>query len=257
MTVLRQALGATVRNGVWVKLPQPESVEIMALAGFDLVAVDLEHAATSMQRISELLATARGLGVASLVRVPTAGREWIQRCLDAGADGVVIPQVDSAQAAAAAVRAARFPPIGQRGVSPSTRAGCWGLAPLRDYLQVGNQAAVVVQVESVAGVANIDAILGAGIDAVLIGPADLATDLGVDARSPTLAEAQTRVLHATQRFGIPCGIAVGDAPTARTHLAAGFDFAVVGTDVTLLAYAARDAVRTVRSPDTGSTPATD
>src|SRR5690606_40621933 len=133
----------------WMKLASYESAEILAHAGFDFVVIDLEHTTLDLGAVSRHLAMARALGVDPLVRVPDHGHSVIQRVLDAGAAGVVVPHVDTAEQARAVVRATRFPPHGDRGSGSTSRAGRWGLLPRADYLDYGNTGALcVVQLES-------------------------------------------------------------------------------------------------------------
>lgn len=242
MTGLAARLGEDVQLGTFVKLPVVETVELMALAGMDMVTIDLEHCPMSMESAAQLIAIAKARGIASLVRVPCHGYEWMQRCLDAGADGVLVPHVDDADQAAAVVAACRFPPLGTRGAGPTTRAGDWNLTPMSTYLERGNATAVVAQIESPQAVEAVEGILAAGVSALFIGPADLATSMGVAGTSPELAAARDRVLAAAQAAGIPCGIAAGDGAAAKALLEQEFAFVLVGNDLTMLGRAAQREV---------------
>ncbi|HWO65208.1 MAG TPA: aldolase/citrate lyase family protein, partial [Umezawaea sp.] len=101
--------------GTWVKLPVMESIELLALAGFDFVVIDLEHSPIDLETAYRLIGTATHLGVAPVVRIPALDAGVVQRILDAGAEGVMLPHVDTVAEAEAAVRAIRFPPVGVRG----------------------------------------------------------------------------------------------------------------------------------------------
>lgn len=148
--------------GTWVKLPTVESVELMALAGFDFVVIDLEHSPMTLESAATLIAVARGRGTCPLVRVPDHSPAWIQRCLDAGASGILAPHVDTVDQARSVARSARFEPAGTRGVGPTSRAGDWGLRPLDDYLASGIDTTVMTQVESDLAVRNVPDVLAAG-----------------------------------------------------------------------------------------------
>lgn len=239
MTGLASRLGADVRLGTFVKLPAIETVELMKLAGLDLVTIDLEHAPLSIETAAQMLAIARARGLATLVRIPSHGYEWVQRTLDAGGDGVLVPHVDTPEQARAVVTAARFPGGGTRGMGPTTRAGDWGLSPMPEYQAAGNQTAVVAQIESRLAVDNVEAIVAAGVSALFIGPVDLACEMGVAADSEELGEARTRVLAASRDAGIPCGIAAGTGAAGKKLLDEGFSFVLVGNDCTMLGSAAR------------------
>jgi 2-keto-3-deoxy-L-rhamnonate aldolase RhmA len=230
--------------GTFVKLPSPEVVEIAALAGLDFVVVDLEHSPLSIETAATLLALARAHGLGALVRVPDHSATWVQRCLDAGAHGVMAPHVDTVEQARALQSAVRFPPYGTRGCGPTTRAGGWGLRPQADYLD--GRPLLLGQVESDAGVRAAETVVTEGlVSSLFVGPADLALSLGVD---PGSAELATRVEHVrtvATAAGVPVGIAAGTAEAARRRVDEGFDYVVVSNDATLLGTALREVARSV------------
>jgi len=231
--------GAT---GTFVKLPAPEVVEIASLAGLDFVVVDLEHSPLSMETASTLLALARARGLGTYVRVPDHGAAWVQRCLDAGADGIMAPHVDSVDEAAALWSAAQFPPHGTRGCGPTTRAGRWGLSPMSDYLAA--EPVVIGQVESDASVETTDQILANGlVSSLFVGPADLALSTGTATGSDELEARIRRVREACLAADVPVGIAAPDGEASRRRVDEGFDYVVVSNDTTLLGTAMRDVVR--------------
>ncbi|WP_172172479.1 HpcH/HpaI aldolase/citrate lyase family protein [Brevibacterium sp. CT2-23B] len=246
MNTLKSRLGAEVEVGTFLKFPVIESVELMSIAGFDLVVIDLEHSPMSIESAARLLAMAKALKIESLVRIPSHGYEWVQRSLDAGARGVLVPHVDNAEQAEQLVAAAHFPPRGHRGFGPTTRAGGWAVDPETDYRLEANTAALVVQIESGEGVADVEGILAAGVDSVFVGPADLSVALGVEPGSPELARASRTVLDAAKAHGIPCGIAAGSGERARQLVDEGYDYAVVGNDATMLGSSASAMVAAFR-----------
>jgi 2-keto-3-deoxy-L-rhamnonate aldolase RhmA len=231
--------------GTWIKLPAIESVELMAEAGMDLVVVDLEHSPLSLETAATLTAVARGRGLLPLVRVPDHSPSWIQRSLDLGAAGVVVPHVDSLEEARAAQAAARFEPRGRRGVGPTSRAGAWNLRPVADYLATGSEVAVVAQIESMAGIRSVDAILQArAADALLLGAADLSAALGLEMDDPQVTALMLGVLDTCLAADVPCAIAIGaDGARAAELGRRGFRIVLAGNDATMLGTAAR-AVRT-------------
>ena len=211
----------------------------MALAKLDFVVIDLEHSPMSMESAARILAMAKALGLGALVRIPAHGYEWIQRSLDAGAGGVLVPHVDTREQAERAVSAARFPPLGSRGFGPTTRAGDWALESTEAYVHSSEEAAVVVQIESSAGVENVCDIIDAGVDSVFVGPADLSVAMGVRGDSAELAHARNAILSSAKDRGIPCGIASGDGSSAKRLISNGFSYAVVGNDATMLGQSAQ------------------
>jgi len=249
MTRVRDGInGGTL--GTWIKLSSPESVEIMAYAGFDFVVIDLEHTTLDLAAASTHIAMARALGVDPLVRVPDHGPSVIQRVLDAGAAGVVVPHVDTVEQARAVVRATCFPPRGDRGSGGTSRAGRWGLLPRADYLEYGNeQALCVVQLESEVAIRNTREILALdGIGAAFVGPADLSMSMGVAAGSDEVDRLVTSALAAAAAAGVPIGTASATSDQARAALARGYDYVVVSNDTSILASGGRAIVNALKAP---------
>lgn len=236
--------------GTWIKLSSPESVEIMAHAGFDFVVIDLEHTTLDLGAASTHIAMARALGVDPLVRVPDHGLSVIQRVLDAGAAGVVVPHVDTVEQARAVVRAVCFPPGGDRGSGGTSRAGRWGLLPRADYLEYGNeQVLCVVQLESEVAIRNTREILALdGIGAAFVGTADLSMSIGVAAGSDEVDRLATSALAAAAAAGVPIGTASATSDQARAALARGYDYVVVSNDTSILASGGRAIVNALKAP---------
>lgn len=230
--------------GTWVKLPAVESVEIMMLAGLDFVVIDMEHSPLSMETVAAHLAMVRASDGVALVRAPDHSPVWISRALDAGAAAVSVPRVETAEAARDIAAATRLPPEGFRGFGPTSRAGGWGLRT-HQYLESAAEVPVMIQIETAAGVAAVEEILDTGaVDAILIGPADLAVSLGRKLDSTEVRDACAEVLRACQRREIPCGIAIGaDLPSAARLAEQGFAFVMMSNDASLLGAAAADLVR--------------
>lgn len=235
--------------GTWVKLPAIESVELMALAGFDFVVLDLEHSPMTLETASAAIAAAGARGVCPLVRVPDHSPSWIQRSLDAGASGVLVPHVDTREQAKAVGRAARFEPMGTRGVGPTSRAGNWGLTPAEDYLASAEHVTVIGQIESDAAVVAAGDMIGDGhIDALFVGPADLSVSLGRTADDPEVVDRMRTVARQCREASVPCGTAIGADPgRAADLLREGFSFVMVSNDATLLGSAGARLVRDFRA----------
>jgi 4-hydroxy-2-oxoheptanedioate aldolase len=252
--VLDQARGGgRAALGTWVKLPIVESVELMALAGFDFVVLDLEHSPMTTETASTLIAVANGRGLCPLVRVPDHSPAWIQRVLDAGAAGVLAPHVDSVEQALAVVRPARFEPDGTRGVGPTSRAGDWGLRPMGEYLAEGAHAAVIGQIESDAGVrATADILAEKRLDALFVGPADLSVSLGRSADHPDVTTRIRSVVEACRDAEVPVGTAIGADPGRAAQLGReGFAFVMVSNDATILGAGGAALVRDFRTAAAG------
>jgi 4-hydroxy-2-oxoheptanedioate aldolase len=237
--------------GTWLKIPAPDTAEIAAAAGFDFVVIDLEHTMLSLETAYTLIAISSAHGVTPLVRVPDHRPSTIQRVLDAGAAGVLVPHVDTPAQAEAVARAARFPPGGTRGSGATSRAGRWGRLPRAEYL--GLEAVCLPQLESAVAMRDADRILAVdGVTGVLIGAADLSMEMGLAASDPQVTALIDGVLAVAARAGKPCGFALGADPARARELAArGFGFLVLGNDSSMLASAAAELVAGTRA----STPA--
>ena len=236
--------------GIWIKIPAMEIMELVALAGFDFVVIDLEHSPISLESAYQLIGTALHSGVSPLVRVPGLDPGLVQRVLDAGAEGIMVPHVDTVEQAQAAVSAVRFPPLGARGVGSTSRAGAWGARPLADYLRYGQQEVVLIaQIESAVAARNAGAIAAVeGVDALLIGAADLSTSEGATESDPRVIELIAGAIRDTKAVGVPIGNA-GGATTASVQAAvdAGYSFTMLSNDASLLGASAAAAVRVGRS----------
>ncbi|MFB9463485.1 HpcH/HpaI aldolase family protein [Streptomyces cinereospinus] len=241
-----RALGTHGRPalGTFVKLPTPEAVEVLAVGGLDFVVLDTEHALIGPRDLSAMIAVARGNGIAPFVRVPGHAPRDVQPPLDAGAAGLVVPHVDDADQARSAVAACRFPPLGRRSVSNSGRAGGWGSTGLADYMERSDRDVLLIgQLESRRAVENAGSIAAtAGLDAVMIGPADLAVSCGLALDDPELDRMVRSVEDVCRRAGHTLGITASDGAGAAARIARGHRFVVVSTDVALLARAAREVV---------------
>ncbi len=214
---LRARLAAGRRvHGLINSVPAPLLVEMIGYAGFDFVILDLEHAGVNPQTLEDLIRAAECCGLTPLVRVPGVEPGPILRALDAGAMGIVVPRVRDAGQAREAVRAARYHPLGERGISGGRTTG-FGTLPLIEYMAMANREVMVVaMIEDASGVEHIDAIAAVpGIDMVLEGAIDLSQSLGVpgQAQHPSVQDAIHRVAAACRTRGVPfCAI-----PRASGH----------------------------------------
>ncbi|WP_037314516.1 aldolase/citrate lyase family protein [Ruegeria halocynthiae] len=228
--------------GCWMSFAEPVTAEIMGTAGFDWLVIDGEHAPNDIRSIRDQLVALAASPSHPVVRVPV-GETWlIKTVLDAGAQTILVPIVESADQARELVRACRYPPEGLRGVgATASRATMYGTTP--DYIQTADQEiCLLVQVENRAGMAALDEILQVdGVDGVFIGPADLSTDMGHQGNSAApevravIADALARIRAAGKAPGI---LGTNDEAT-QTYLEMGAQFLAVGIDVMVLANASR------------------
>jgi 4-hydroxy-2-oxoheptanedioate aldolase len=219
--------------GLWCSTANPALGEYAATVNPDFVLWDQQHGLVTDADLAPCFRGLLGTEIAPLARVAANDLTLIGRALDAGAYGVVVPLVNTAEEAAAAAAACRYPPVGGRSFGPNRVALVMGGL---DPKKLG-EVACIVMVETAAGLSNVDAIATTpGVDAILIGPSDLAIGLGLapDDRGATHAAAVKRVVGATRRAGIAAGIVLGDGATAKAHLDLGFQFINVATDLGLI-----------------------
>jgi len=191
--------------GLFVMLPSPAVVEMVGYAGFDYAILDTEHGAAHTETIENQLRAADASGLPALVRTvgPDAGE--ILRAMEAGATGVLVPHVTTADDAAQIVRAAHYPPNGIRGMATTSRSGKHGVVSVAEHLQNARECTIImVQIEDAAALPNVSAIARTpGIDAVFIGPADLATSLGFPGQPqhPAVAAAIQKIIDEVREAG--------------------------------------------------------
>lgn len=232
--------------GTWLKIASAEPVEIMAYAGFDFVVVDLEHAPLDLQTAYRLVNSAAALGMTPLVRVPDKTPATIQKVLDAGATGVLVPHVDTVEQARAVGEACRFPPHGTRGAGGTSRAGAWGLRPTAEY--VADEVLCIPQLESVEAIKAAPEMLALDtVDAVFVGAADLSMSMGTTPTAPEVTELISSAIEAAHAAGKHCGLAFGNTPgRAAQAVRDGCDFVLLSNDTSMLAEAARGLVAAFR-----------
>ncbi|MCU1420747.1 MAG: hypothetical protein JWN36_398 [Microbacteriaceae bacterium] len=251
-SLLRAALARTEGPalGTFVKLSSPETLELIAIAGFDFIVIDLEHSPMDLETASRHIGVARAFGVSSVVRVPGLAGGWVQRILDAGAEGIMLPHTDTVEQAEAGVAAVRFEPVGTRGVGSTSRAGDWGLMPQSEYLRFGLEEVVFMpQIESGEGAKNAAAIAAVkGVDALFIGTNDMSNSVGKPMNGPEMGELTQGVIRAARAAGLPVGNPAGvTAEAVQGAVDQGYTFCVQSNDTTLFATAAAAAVTAGRS----------
>lgn len=203
--------------------------------GFDWLCFDLQHGLLSMADLPARIAAIGATAATPLVRVVSNDAGEIGRALDAGAHGVIMPMIDTAEQAARAAAACRYPPAGRRSCGPLRGAMLEGAA----YLASANdEVACIAMIETAEGLANVDAIARTpGIDALFVGPMDLCYGLGIAPGAfsdPRFGEALRTITTASADAGIVAGLFGYTAELARAALDDGFAFASVGTDVGFL-----------------------
>ncbi|WP_370400009.1 HpcH/HpaI aldolase family protein [Sulfitobacter sp. JB4-11] len=234
------AKGETV-FGCWLGLAETLSAELMGMAGFDWVVIDGEHGPNDLRSILAQLQVLEASDSHPIVRVPIGETYLIKQVLDAGAQTVLVPMVESADQAQQLVRDVTYPPTGERGVAYAlTRAARF--SQIKDYGKTADaQICLLVQVENRTGIAALDDILSVeGVHGVFIGPADLAADMGHmgDALHPDVQSVIMDALTRIRAAGKAPGILSTHDPMTKDAIAAGAQFVAVGADVLILSQAA-------------------
>lgn len=245
MDLPRNAFKAALKNrqsqiGIWVSIPDPANVELLSNCGYDWILLDAEHTPMESTGVMPLLRAAAPYPVTAIVRPGWNDAVDIKRLLDGGAQTLLIPFVQNADEARAAVAATRYPPQGIRGVSGLSRAS--GFGAVSDYAtRAQDEICVLVQVETVEATEHLDEIAAIeGLDGVFIGPADMAASMG-HLGNPSHPEVKARILETIRRLtelGMPAGILSTDQDFLRDAAEAGAVFIAVDLDTTLLRRAA-------------------
>lgn len=239
---LRLGLNAgRVQLGTWINLVHnPSVITLLKSAGLDFARLDVEHCSPSMETVAHMIAVSRALDFPLIVRPPMGSREWITRLLDAGAWGLHIPQVDTPEIARAVVSAARYAPLGQRGIA--------GLGPHVDFepqpdisetlKHLNEQVHVTIMLESGVAFQHLDEILATpGIDGVTLGAGDLAQDLGIlgtpDQRR-IINDYRQRLIEAARKYNKDISFLVQSVEDAERWITAGVRMLVYSSDAEIL-----------------------
>ncbi|GES44375.1 4-hydroxy-2-oxovalerate aldolase [Rhizobium dioscoreae] len=222
--------------GTFAAIPHPVAIEVTAASGIDFLCIDWEHSQISRERIEDLIRAADVHRVPAMVRVPGHTAEDIATVLDAGAAGVLVPRVSTAEQARAAVKATRYPPLGARGVGPG-RAAAYGYR-IPDYLAKANEELLLaIQVETAEGLANIAEIVAVdGVDLIFIGPGDLS--VSIDAMGSTGKDRLDAAIRTITETTLAAGRAVGIFRPSPDDIGAWFEagisFFILASDTMFL-----------------------
>ena len=237
--------------GSWITIGHPSIAEIMATAGFDWLAIDMEHSAITLDQALVLIQVIELSGIPPLVRVGENDPTVIKRVMDSGAHGVIVPMINSAEEAQKAVSAVKYPPVGSRGVGLA-RAQRYGTG-FESYMEWNREKSIViVQIEHILGVENFDAIFSVeGVDGFIAGPYDLSGSLGIPGqfdhprfkKAIALMEKKARAKKALAGYHV-----VPPEPEAmREKIRNGYRFLSYSVDFLLLGATCRKDMAAIRS----------
>ena len=233
----------------WLSVPNGFTAEVMARQGFDALCVDLQHGLSEMRDVAPLLQAISQTDTVPFVRVAWNEPAPIMKALDRGAFGIIVPLVNTADEAARAVAACRYPPVGMRSSGP-VRALHYGGA---DYVERANDEIIVMaMIETKEGLANLDAICATpGLDAVYIGPADLSFALGLAPRGdnpdPLHIATCDKIRETAHKHGIKCVMHCAGAAFASGAVKRGFDMVMLTSDLSCMIAGARQQLDELRA----------
>ncbi len=236
--------------GSWITLAHPAIAEIMARSGFDWLAVDMEHSVITIREAEELIRVINLSGVFPLVRLTSNHPDQIKRVMDAGANGVIVPMVNSAVDAKRAVEAVKYPPFGKRGVGLA-RAQGYG-THFKEYLEWQEQGSVViVQVEHIDAVNSLEAIFSVeGVDGFIVGPYDLTGSMGIPGQfeHPDFLKAMERINKVSKAMRVPGGIHViePEPEQLQQRIDEGYPFIAYSLDIRMLDATCRRGLENIK-----------
>jgi len=231
--------------GTFVGLGSPNVTELMAHAGFDWLVIETEHNGLDSAEIEHMLMAMNGTDAIPIVRIPAANPVFIQRALDMGGLGLLVPMVKTAEEAMAIVQATRYPPAGTRSFGP-LRASHYSFDNADYFAQANDNILVILILETKEAVANLETILSVpGVDGIYLGPFDLCLSLGLDPMRqpfPEIDAIAARAITLCQQKGVAFGIGCASPAELASRYAQGCTLLGYGTDYSLLANAARTGV---------------
>ena len=236
--------------GSWIMLGHPMSVEVMALAGFEWLVVDIEHTSIDLEMVQLLILTIQANNIKALVRISKNEEVVIKRVLDMGADGIVVPMVNSREDALKAVEYAKYPPKGKRGVG-LYRASKYGVGFDQYKKWLEKELIIIVQIEHIDGVKNIDAILDVDdIDGIIIGPYDLSGSMGYPGEFDRIEVKQAieKTISSCKKKNKPAGFHVVDTDPRKLKekIEQGCRFLAYGIDYFFMRDAAINGMQTIK-----------
>src|SRR6476620_1238486 len=224
------------------------ATRLLARMGFDWLTLDIEHSAIDWSQATSIFGAIADAGCVPLARVPEGSHHYIKRVLDAGAMGIVVPMVDTAEQAKIAVDAAYYPPKGNRSVGGGMHSMNFGATAADYYNQANDNILVILQTESPRGVENAEAIYSLpGVDAIFIGPNDLRFQMrspdGTDPTAEAHEEMMQRVLRAGKKVGTPGGLHVQTPDEVKKRIAEGWQFLAIGSELRMMVSRAQEIVK--------------
>ena len=249
---LREKLnrGEPVLGTMIQELRSPAVPMIFANAGFDFIFIDMEHGAHTMETVADLIKVTRFAGITPLVRVPDLQYHFIARCLDAGAQGFMVPRIETREQAEKAVAFSKYPPLGERGCSINKGHNNYKGDDLIKFINNANEEnLVILQIERKAAIEDLDNILSVeGVDGAVLGPNDMAVSYGVpnDLDSPLMNDIFMKVLETGERHGVYTGMHIANLKKLVEWKDKGMQLITYNTDIGFLNAGAAQGLKELR-----------
>ena len=222
----------------WVSYSHPSITETFARAGFDFIAIDMEHSTITLPEAQRIIAASQSEGVPCLPRPVSHSNDWVKPLIESGADGMLIQMVNKPEEVQSLINDIKYPPLGKRSYGVN-RAQAYGF-DFDTYIKNWNKESIfMIQVESIEAVENIESLVAYDeVDAVMIGPLDISGSLGVPGQTshPLVIEASKKVINACKKYGKSCGTHVADSnmKSVQDLFDLGYTFAILGSDLFVL-----------------------
>jgi 2-keto-3-deoxy-L-rhamnonate aldolase RhmA len=222
----------------WVSYSHPSITETFARAGFDFIAIDMEHSTITLPEAQRIIAASQSEGVPCLPRPVSHSNDWVKPLIESGADGMLIQMVNKPEEVQSLIDDIKYPPLGKRSYGVN-RAQAYGF-DFDTYINNWNKESIfMIQVESIEAVENIESLVAfEEVDAVMIGPLDISGSLGVPGQTshPLVIEASKKVINACKKYGKSCGTQVADSnmKSVQDLFDLGHTFAILGSDLFVL-----------------------
>ena len=228
----------------------PNIVRVLAKGGYEFIIIDDEHGYFDLSQVAAIVALAESRGIPIMVRIPGVTRDYITKILDMGAEGILVPMVNTPEQAKEIVRYAKYAPLGKRGVSTTRAHTDYDPPALEEYFREANKRTLIaVQFETQEAISNLEEIASVeGIDALFIGPNDLACDMGIPGKvaDPKILDAVAKVTEYGNRLGKPTGIITSNTKLIEGCIERGVQFFSYGSELDLLKAAAKERTRKFR-----------
>lgn len=225
--------------GTWLSCGDLFATRVLARLGFEWLTLDMEHSPIDWSQAAMIFGAIADAGCVPLARVPQGSHDYIKRVLDAGAWGIVVPMVDTVEQAERAIRAAKYPPIGNRSLGGGMHTLNFDATAGEYFARANDEILVVLQTESPTGVANAEKIYALpGVDAIFVGPVDLRANMraadGTEATDEEFEAMLDRVVAAGRKTGTPTGMHTMSTDAALARAEQGMQFLAIGSELKMM-----------------------